>query len=275
MRNLLRNKFIVIGGTIILIMVLIAIFAPFLTQYEFGELDMANRNTPPGPGHIMGTDRYGRDVWTRIAYGSRISLTVSIFSVAIAIVFGSILGILSGYLKGTFDFVMGRIIDVMMAFPALLLSMIIGVALGASVRNMCITIGVPLIPIFFRVARGSTSSVGERTFIMASKSMGSGRFRTMMWHVLPNVLPQIFVVLSSGIGGAILAEASLGFLGLGIPQPTPSWGLVVNEGKTLMFTAPWTTAFSGLFIALTILGFNLLGDGLRDHLDPKLKSLEN
>lgn len=274
MRNILKNKFIVIGGTIILIMVLIAIFAPLITNYEFGEIDMGSRNMPPSAEHIMGTDRYGRDVWTRIAYGARVSLTVSIVSVAIAIVFGSILGILAGFLKGKFDFIMGRVIDVMMAFPSLLLSMIIGVALGASVQNMCITIGVPLIPIFYRVARGSTLNVGERTFIMASRSMGSRRIRTMMWHILPNVLPQIFVVLSSGIGGAILAEASLGFLGLGIPQPTPSWGLVVNEGKTLMFTAPWTTAFAGLFIALTILGFNLLGDGLRDHLDPKLKSLE-
>jgi peptide/nickel transport system permease protein len=176
-------------------------------------------------------------------------------------------------MKGAADFVLGRFIDVFMAFPALLLSLIIGVALGASVRNMCISIGVPLIPIFYRVSRGAALAVSERTFVTAAGAMGSGRLRTMLWHIAPNVLPQIFVVLSMGMGGSILAEASLGFLGLGIPQPAPSWGLIVNEGKQYIFTAPWTTAFSGMFIALTILGFNLLGDGLRDYLDPKLKTL--
>ena len=274
MMNMLRNKFIMFGGSIIFLMIMIAVFAPLLAPYEYGGVDLANKNQPPSAQHIMGTDPYGRDVWSRIAYGARVSLTVSLAAVAIAIFCGSFLGIISGYLKGVFDFVIGRVIDVLMAFPALLLSMIIGVALGASVRNMCISIGVPLIPIFYRVARGATFSVGERTFVMASMSMGSRRLRTMFWHILPNVLPQIFVVLSMGMGGSILAEASLGFLGLGIPQPTPSWGLIVNEGKIYMFTAPWTTAFSGLFISLTVLGFNLLGDGLRDHLDPKLKSLD-
>jgi peptide/nickel transport system permease protein len=195
---------------------------------------------------------------------------VSFAAVGVALICGSALGIASGYLKGWFDLVAGRIIDIMMAFPSLLLSMIIGVALGPSMRNMCLSIGVPLIPMFYRVARGAALSVGERTFVTASQSMGSGRVRTMLWHILPNVLPQLFVVLSMGMGGSILAEASLGFLGLGIPQPTPSWGLIVNEGKLYMFTAPWTTGFAGAFIALTRWGFNLLGDGLRDYLDPRI-----
>ena len=269
---MLRNKFIVIGGFIIIVMVLIAICAPLLTNYDFGKVDFANKQKAPSKEHIMGTDPYGRDVWCRIVYGARISLTVSLAAVAIAIVIGSFLGIVSGYFKGGADFIIGRSIDIMMAFPPLLLSLIIGVVLGASIKNMCISIGVPLIPMFYRVSRGSTLSIGERTFVLASRSMGSSSFRIMVRHILPNALPQIFVILSLGMGGAILAEASLGFLGLGIPQPTPSWGLVVNEGKTYMFSAPWTTGFSGAFIALTILGFNLLGDGLRDHLDPKLKS---
>lgn len=274
MKKVLKNKFILIGGTLILIMLLIAIFAPLLTSYDYSKVDMANKNQPPNAEHIMGTDPFGRDVWCRIAYGSRISLTVSLVAVVIAIVLGSFLGIVSGFIKGPLDFALGRIVDIMMALPALLLSMIIGIALGASVQNMCITIGIPLIPIFYRTARGSTFAVGDRTFVMAAKSMGSSRLRVIMRHILPNVLPQIFVVLSMGMGGSILAEASLGFLGMGIPQPTPSWGLVVNEGRAFMFNAPWTTGFSGLFIALTILGFNLLGDGLRDFLDPKLKNLE-
>ncbi|MDR1539709.1 MAG: ABC transporter permease [Clostridiales bacterium] len=270
---MLKNKHILAGGAIIAVMIFIAIAAPLLTSYDFSELDFASKNKPPAADHVMGTDQYGRDVWSRIAYGARVSLTVSLAAVLIAIVCGSFLGVVSGYLKGKFDFIMGRLIDIMMAFPAILLSLIIGAALGASIRNMCFSIGIPLIPIFYRVARGAAFSVADRTFVMASRSIGSSGVRIMIWHILPNVLPQVFVVLSMGMGGSILAEASLGFLGLGIPQPTPSWGLIVNEGKAFMFTAPWTTAFSGLFIALTILGFNLLGDGLRDHLDPKLRTL--
>lgn len=274
MKNLLSNKFIIIGGTIIILMILIATFAPLLTTYDYGTVNLPNKQQSPSSSHIMGTDLYGRDVWCRIVYGARVSLFVSFTAVAIAIFFGSTLGIIAGYLKGAVDFFLSRIIDIMMAFPPLLLSLIIGVSLGTSIRNMCISIGVPLIPMFFRVARGVTLSIGERTYVMAAKSMGSGRFKIMIKHILPNVLPQIFVVLSLGMGGAILAEASLGFLGLGIPQPTPSWGLIVNEGKLFMFSSPWTTGFSGAFIALTVLGFNLLGDGLRDYLDPKLKNLE-
>jgi len=272
---MLRNKFIVIGGAIITIMVLIAICAPLLTGYNYGKVDFPNKQLPPSAEHIMGTDLYGRDVWCRIVYGARTSLTVSVGSVAIATILGSFLGIISGYFKSKIDFAVGRMIDIMMAFPPLLLSLIIGVVLGASIQNMCISLGVPIIPMFYRVARGSTLSISERTFVMASRSMGSGSFRIMIRHILPNALPQIFVILSLAMGNAILAEASLGFLGLGIPQPTPSWGLIVNEGKGYMFTAPWTTGFSGLFIALTILGFNLLGDGLRDHLDPKLKDISS
>jgi len=273
LRVIMKSKFIMIGGALIFMMLLIAIFAPLLTGYDYGLVDLANRNQPPSAAHIMGTDPFGRDIWCRIVYGARVSLIVSLGAVFVAIACGSFLGILSGFFKGGFDFFTGRIIDIMMAFPALLLSLIIGVSIGSSIQNMCFTIGIPFIPIFYRTARGATLSMGERTFVMASKSMGSSRFRIMFRHILPNVLPQIFVVLSMAMGGSILAEASLGFLGLGIPQPTPSWGLIVNEGKTYMFSAPWTTGFSGLFIALTILGFNLLGDGLRDHLDPKLKSM--
>lgn len=274
MKKILKNKFILIGGVIILIMILTAVFAPLLTHYDYSKVDMGNKNEPPSAEHIFGTDPFGRDVWCRIVYGSRISLTVSLVSVIIAIIGGSILGIFSAYMKGPVDFTLGRVVDVMMAFPALLLSMIIGIVLGSSLQSMFITIGVPLIPIFYRTARGATFAVAERTYIMASQSMGSSRLRVVFKHLLPNVLPQVFVVLSMGMGGSIMAEASLGFLGLGIPQPTPSWGLIVNEGRAHMFSAPWTTGFSGLFIALTILGFNLLGDGLRDFLDPKLKNLE-
>ncbi|MCL1835780.1 MAG: ABC transporter permease [Oscillospiraceae bacterium] len=272
MRAIFRNKLIIIGGAIILVMVFLVAFAPLLTSYDYGKVDLRNKQLPPGAGHIMGTDAYGRDVWTRIVYGGRISLVVAICSTALALVCGTLLGTLSGFVRGTFDFVLGRVIDVMMAFPMLLLSLIIGIVMGSSVRNMFFSIGIPIIPMFYRMSRATTLSIRERSFVAAARSMGSGRFRLIFRHVLPNVLPHILVILSSAMGGAILAESSLGFLGYGIPIPTPSWGLIVNDGRNFMFTYPWTTAFAGAFIALTILGFNLLGDGLRDHMDPKIRT---
>ena len=275
MRILLKNKLFLFGGGIIVIMVLLVIFAPMLTQYDYGSIDLPNKQLPPGPQHIMGTDSYGRDVWCRIVYGGRISLTVAIGATALALVCGTLLGTLSGYVRGTLDFVLGRIVDVMMAFPMLLLSLIIGIALGSSLQNMFFSIGIPVIPMFYRLARATTMSVSERSFVTAARSMGSRRWRIILRHIIPNVLPHILVIMSSAMGGAILAESSLGFLGYGIPLPTPSWGLIVNDGRNFMFTYPWTTAFSGAFIALTILGFNLLGDGLRDHMDPKIRTLSD
>jgi len=275
MRALLKNKFILIGGGLITIMVVLVVFAPLLTQYEYGTVDLRNKQLPPGAEHIMGTDAYGRDVWCRIVYGGRISLTVAVGATALALVTGTLLGTLSGYVRGTLDFILGRIVDVMMAFPMLLLALIIGIALGSSLPNMFLSIGIPIIPMFYRLARATAMSISERSFITAARSMGSRRWRIIIRHIIPNVLPHILVIMSSAMGGAILAESSLGFLGYGIPLPTPSWGLIVNDGRNFMFTYPWTTAFSGAFIALTILGFNLLGDGLRDHMDPKIRNAVN
>lgn len=272
MRSILRSKLIVIGGGIILIMALLVAFAPLLTQYEYGAIDLPNKQQAPNPQHIMGTDSYGRDVWCRIVYGGRISLTVAIGATVLALVCGTILGTLAGYVRGTLDFILGRFVDIMMAFPMLLLSLIIGIVLGSSTRNMFFSIGIPIIPMFFRLARATTMSISERSFVTAARSMGSRRLRLIVRHIIPNVLPHILVIMSSAMGGAILAESSLGFLGYGIPLPTPSWGLIVNDGRDYMFTYPWTTAFAGAFIALSILGFNLLGDGLRDHMDPKIRT---
>jgi peptide/nickel transport system permease protein len=263
---------IVVGGSIILIMVLLVAFAPLLTQYKYGEIDLRNKQQAPNAQHIMGTDSYGRDVWCRIVYGGRISLTVAIGATALALVCGTLLGALAGYVRGVLDFVLGRLVDIMMAFPMLLLSLIIGIAMGSSLQNMFLSIGIPVIPMFYRMARSTTMSLTERNFVTAARAMGSRRWRIILKHILPNVLPHILVIMSSAMGGAILAESSLGFLGYGIPLPTPSWGLIVNDGRNFMFTYPWTTAFSGAFIALTILGFNLLGDGLRDFMDPKIRT---
>jgi peptide/nickel transport system permease protein len=272
MKKLLKNKFIVIGGGIILLMVIMVILAPLLTKYEYDTVDLRNKHIPPGIQHIMGTDLYGRDVWCRIVYGGRISLTVAMGAAALAMVFGTLLGTFSGYVNGWPGFILDRVNDILMAFPMLLLALIIGVVMGASLQTMFFSIGIPCIPLFYRLSRATTMSVSERSYVTAARSMGSGRWRIILRHIIPNVMPHVMVIMSSAIGGAILAESSLGFLGFGIPQPTPSWGLIVNEGKAYMFTYPWTTAFSGAFIALTILGFNLLGDGLRDHMDPKIRN---
>ena len=272
MKAVLRNKFILIGGTIILIIVVLVLLAPVLTPYDYGSVDLAHKQLAPCAEHPLGTDFYGRDVLCRILYGGRISLTVAVCSALIALVAGTLLGSISGYVGGAMDFVLSRLNDVMMAFPMLLFSLIIGIALGSSIKTMFFSIGIPCIPMFFRIARATTMSIRERSYVKAAHSMGCSRLRVIFSHVIPNVLPHVLVIFSSAMGGAILAESSLGFLGFGIPQPTPSWGLIVNEGKEFMFKYPWTTTFAGLTIALTIFGFNLLGDGLRDHLDPKIRS---
>lgn len=252
--------------------VLLVLLAPLITSGDYSSVDLPNKHLAPGPGHPFGTDYYGRDVWTRILYGGRISLSVAVCATLLAAVCGTLIGSVSAYFGGAVDFIIGRIMDVFMSFPMLLSSLIIGIILKASVRTMFLSIGIPCIPMFYRMTRSNTLSIRERGFTKAAVSMGSGPMRIVLRHILPNVLPHILVVFSSAMGGCILAESSLGFLGFGIPQPTPSWGLVVNEGKSFMFQCPWTAGFAGLFIALTVLGFNLLGDGIRDYLDPKIRN---
>jgi peptide/nickel transport system permease protein len=265
------NVPLVVGGLIVLLMVLMAVFAPRITGYGFESVDLSSRNEPPSAEHPLGTDGFGRDVWTRVAFGARISLTVSLSSVLVGLALGAALGLVVGTLRGAVDFVVGRVMDVAMSFPMILMSMLIGVALGPSLLNMCWSVGIPLIPVFYRVTRAAALNVGERAFVTAAKTMGAGNVYTMARHIFPNTIPQMLVMMSFSMGGAITAESALGFLGLGIPRPTPSWGMVINEGRQYIFDAPWITGFSGLMIMLTILGFNLLGDGLRDILDPRLK----
>ncbi|MDO5424770.1 MAG: ABC transporter permease [Eubacteriales bacterium] len=271
LKRLLHNKMIVAGAVIILIMVFLAVAAPILTPYDYAANSLSEMLNPPSLKHIMGTDAYGKDVWTRLIYGARISIKVSFISVLIALLSGTAIGLLCGYFRGCLDFFVGRLMDIMMSFPPILLSMIIAISFGKTEFNMCLAIGIPVIPNFYRIARSEVLSIRERTFIRASQTMGAGNAYIIFRHVIPNALPQIFITLSSTIGGCIMAESSLGFLGLGIAPPTPSWGAVINEGKDVLFQAPWVACFGGLMITLTTLAFNLLGDGLRDVLDPKLR----
>lgn len=272
MKEIRKNKQILIGGIIVVLLLLLAIFAPLLANgYDYADMNLKLKLQAPSLEHVLGTDAYGRDLWTRLIFGARTSLLVSLLSVGVACVGGTLLGLIGGFFGGPLDFVIGRLIDIMMAFPALLLSILLGTALGTSMLNMCFTIGIPLIPSFYRSVRGATMSVRNRYFVRAAVSMGSGTGRLLRKHILPNALPQLFVMFSFNLGSAIMAESSLGFLGLGIPAPTPSWGLIINEGKSYIFSYPWIVGASGVMIALTVLAFNLLGDGLRDYLDPKLK----
>ncbi len=272
MKEILKHKQILIGGSIVILLILMAVFAPVLSGFgDYAEIDLKNKLMAPGEGHLLGTDGYGRDLWTRLLYGARISLLISFFSVGIACIMGSFLGLVSGYFGGKTDFILGRIIDLMMAFPALLLSILLGIVLGTSKVSMCFTIGIPLIPSFYRSVRSIAQSFRNRYFVRTAVSMGRSDFGIILRHILPNAFSQIFVLFSFDLGSAIMAESSLGFLGLGIPSPTPSWGLIINEGKSVIFTSPWIVGGSGALIAATVLAFNLLGDGLRDYLDPKLK----
>jgi peptide/nickel transport system permease protein len=271
MKGILANNQIVLGGAIMIILIVIAMAAPLISSPDYSSVDMQNKLLPPGDGHLLGTDAFGRDLWTRLAHGARVSLLVSLMSVALACACGTLLGLLSGYFGGCFDLLMGRLIDIMMAFPALLLSILIGTVLGTNMVNLCFAIGIPLVPSFYRTVRSTAMMVKERYFVRAALSMGSRSLRIILKHILPNALPQIFVMFSFSLGGAIMAESSLGFLGLGIPSPTPSWGLILNEGHSYFFSSPWLISASGTMIALTVWAFNMMGDGFRDHLDPKLK----
>ena len=271
-KRLLHNKMVVFGTVVILAMIFLAVAAPWLTPYDYKTNHLGERLLAPSSLHLMGTDDYGKDVWTRLIYGARVSLKVSFLSVMLALSIGSTIGFICGYFRWKMDFFVGRMMDIMLAFPSMLLSMIIAICFGSTETRMCLAIGIPVIPGFYRIARSETLSIRERTFVMASKTMGAGSRYTIFKHIIPNALPQIFITLSGTIGGCIMAESSLGFLGLGIAPPTPSWGMIINEGKDVFIDAPWVAIFGGLMITLTTLAFNLLGDGLRDVLDPRLRS---
>jgi len=272
-RRFWRNPLILTGGVIVLLIVFTAVFAPYLAPIDPTSQSLAQRLLPPGTkGHLLGTDDFGRDLWSRIIYGSRISLLVGLISVAIGLVVGSFLGIVAGYYLGWIDMLVGRVTDVLMAFPSILLALAIMAVLGPSLTNVMIAVGITSIPRFTRVTRGSVLALRERAFVEAARGIGATNNRILLQHILPNILSPVIVMASTGIAGAILSEASLSFLGLGVQPPTPTWGSIINDGKQYLDIAPWIATFAGTAILLAVLGFNLLGDGLRDLLDPKLKT---
>jgi peptide/nickel transport system permease protein len=271
LRPLLRNRLVLFGTGLILLVVLLAIFADVVAPYDPTEMKVVDALRRPSAPHPFGTDRFGRDVLSRTIHGSRIALGVALSSIALAFLVGAALGLVGGYAGGWADLVIGRVMDVLFSFPTLILAIGIAAMLGPGLNNAALAIAVVYVPLFSRVARGPVIAEREKDHVVAAHGLGAGWPRVVFRHILPNVLAPLIVQASVSLAFAILIEASLSYLGLGTQPPDPSWGTMLNEGRTYLETAPWMSIFPGLAIMVTVFGFNLLGDGLRDTLDPQLR----
>ncbi len=265
------NRLAMTGAVIVLLLYFVAILAPILTPYdpiEHGDVPRM-RYMPPNPQHLCGTDKFGRDVLTRVLYGSRISLTISFLAVLISVVFGSVVGAVAGYSGGFIDTVIMRVVDALMAIPRLFLLLTCVALFSGSIWLIVVLLGVTGWMTTARLVRGQILSLRGQDFVRAAEALGAGRKRIVLKHLIPNTLTVIIVAATLRVGGIILAEAALSFLGLGVPPPTPSWGQMVFEGREALLGAWWVSTFPGIIIAVTVIGYNLLGDGLRDAFDPR------
>lgn len=269
-RSLSKNPGAVVGAVLVGIFLFTALLAPILAPYDYTEQSLLDRLMPPGPGHVLGTDEYGRDILSRIIIGSRVSLGIGVVSVLVAASIGVLLGLLAGYYPRLDNPIM-RLSDILLAFPGVLLALAVVAALGPGLYNVMIAMGIWAVPVYTRVTRASVLSVKASQFIEAAHAIGNRDTRIILKHVLPNIMTPILIISTMRIGSAILSAAGLSFLGLGAQPPTPDWGAMLNAGKAYLRDAYWVALFPGIAISLTVLGFNLLGDGLRDVLDPRLK----
>lgn len=267
----LENKAAVVGGLIILFYIFIAVFAPILAPYHPHEINLSNKLMPPSAEHWMGTDDKGRDILSRILYGSRLSMGVGFAAVIFGAVFGITLGLIAGYYGKWLDSVIMRCMDVLLAFPGILLALAIVSALGPSLVNVTIAVGAFSVPLFARIVRGSTLEVKQLEYIDAIRSLGAKDGTIIFKHILPNILSPIIVQGTLRVATAILSAAGLSFLGLGAQPPSSEWGTMLSSGRDFLFTAPYIAIFPGLAIAFLVLGFNIFGDGLRDAFDPRMK----
>lgn len=264
-----RYKFAVFGFLFILIVVVTAIFAPYLAPHDPGELDLSKQLATPSRGYILGQDQDGRDILSNIIYGTRISLKVSIFAVLISLILGTFLGALSGYYGGIVDQLFMRVVDIFQAFPGILLAISVAAVLGPSINNVIIALCVVGWVGYARLIRGQFLSLRERDYVLAAKAIGAKDYKIIFRHMLPNSIAPLVVEATFGMAVAILAEASLSFLGIGAPAGTPSWGLMLNNGARYLLKASHLATFPGIVIMLSVLSFNFIGDGLRDFLDVK------
>ncbi|WP_456277546.1 ABC transporter permease [Bacillus sp. AK128] len=268
--RLRRNKGALVGAGILLIFIMGSVFAPVLAPFPVEEMKMENRFLAPSAAHWLGTDEFGRDILSRMMHGGRVSLMMGLVAVSIAAIFGVLLGVISGYYRKIDIYIMQGM-DILLAFPSLLLAIAIISVLGVGLTNAMIAVAISVIPSYVRVVRGTVLSIREKEYIEAVKALGVSDFKIIVKHILPNVLSPVIVLSTLQFGTSILAAAALSFLGLGAQPPTPEWGAMAYVGKSFLLNAWWMSLFPGLAIMLVVLGFNMLGDGLRDALDPRLK----
>jgi peptide/nickel transport system permease protein len=272
MKRFMRNKSLLLGSILVILVLIVTFGAPLLARLDPNYMDMAIRLKPPSAGHWLGTDNFGRDLWARIAFGARNSLATALMVVAMSACIGVLLGLVSGYYGGFIDALIMRIVDVFLAFPVILLAIALVAVLGPSGRNVMIALGLVYWTQYARVVRSSVLAIKQEEFVGAASALGAGDRRIIFRHILPNVLAPVIVIATLGMGNAIVAESTLSFLGLGAQPPTPTWGYTLAFGMKFLNQAPHMSTYPGLAIMLSVLGFNLLGDGLRDILDPRLKN---
>ena len=272
-RRFFRNPLSVIGLVVVLVLLFIAIFAPLVAPHDPAKQHLIEKRAKPFGKYLLGADQFGRDILSRLIFGARVSLTVSIFSVLIGLAGGVVVGTLSGYIGGVVDTVLMRLMDLLLSFPYLLLAIVLVAALGAGTFNTTLAIGIWALPTFARMVRASVLSIISREYITAAHAIGVPHLRIMLTHVIPNFISPIIVYATLFMANAIMLEAALSFLGLGVQPPTPSWGEMISSGRNFLMVAPHVATIPGLAIMLAVLGFNLMGDGLRDALDPKMKNV--
>jgi ABC-type dipeptide/oligopeptide/nickel transport system permease subunit len=270
-RAFARNSLSLIGTAIILLMILMAVFAPRLAPHDPDLPHLPDRLTGPSATYLLGTDQFGRDILSRIMHGARVSLVVGAGGTALAFILGVSLGSIAGYMGGMVDETLMRVMDLIMAFPYIVLAITLVVLIGPGMVNLILVIGVLRVPQFARMARSRVLSVKEQDFVIAGRAMGQREGWLLLRHILPNTLGPVLVLASLAVATAISAESALSFLGVGIQPPQSSWGTLLSDGRNYILHAPWMTTFPGLFLSLTILGYNLVGDGLRDALDPRTR----
>ena len=271
--RLSKNKGAMIGLGLIIVLILVSVYCAFFVDYinKIMKIDMVNRFKAPGAKFFFGTDDMGRDLFRRVLYGARYSLIIGVGAVCISTVVGIVCGALAGYYGGLVDDIIMRISDILASIPAILLGMCIMTVLGQSLFNLVIAVGIPGIPAFIRITRSSVMTVRNQEYVEAARAIGMSDLRLIFTQVIPNGLSPIIVTVTTRLGSAINEGASLSFLGFGVPVPKPEWGALISAGRSYVTSYPWLTIIPGLFILVTVLSFNLLGDGLRDALDPKLK----
>lgn len=270
-KRLLKNKAAVVGGIIILFFIFVAAFGPLFVKTDPLAQNLLNKLQPPSKEHWFGTDNFGRDIFSRIVHGAKLTLVVGFLSVAVGGIIGVLVGIIAGYYGGWFDTITMRIMDVLLAFPGILLALAIVSVLGGSIQNVILAVGIFSVPAFARIVRGSTLQVKKLEYIDAVRSLGANDLRIIFRHILPNIMSPIIVQATMRIATAILTASGLAFLSLGAPPPTPEWGAMLNDGRTYMHNAGHMVLIPGIMIVIVVLAFNIFGDGLRDALDPKMK----